>query len=98
MDDSARLKRLKGALAASAEASPSADLVASYARIRTELIDTLGDDYTAELERLFPSDLASEGKTWGRQSDEVKLRFAQMVGWLDGVLESMSVSPQIDPR
>jgi hypothetical protein len=98
MDDSARLKRLKGALAASAEAPPSADFVASYARVRTELIDTLGDDYIAELERLFPSDLASEGEPWGSQSAEVKLRLAQMVGWLDGVLESMSVSPQIDPQ
>ncbi len=94
--DSGRLRRLKGALEASAGAAASADLVDSYSRIRAELIDAVGSEYTAELERLFPDQLASAGRPWGAQSDEVKLRFAQMAGWLVDVLDSISPTPQID--
>jgi hypothetical protein len=96
--EAGRLRRLKGTLEASLGADPSADLVASYSRIRDELIDALGDEYIAELERLFPGKLASDGQPWGTQSDEVKLRFAQMAGWLAGVLGDVSPSPQIDPQ
>jgi hypothetical protein len=68
--------------------------VASYRRIRAELIDTLGGEKTDELERLFPEQLESHGRPWGWQGDEVKLRFGQMAGWIEDILDSASPPPE----
>lgn len=91
--DLGRLKRLKGAMEASATAEANPGLVASYGRIRSEMIDALGDRHRGELERLFPVELASEGQPWGAKSKEVKTHFAQMAGWLGGIIKEASPGP-----
>lgn len=88
--DVGRLKRLKGMMEASAASEPNPGLVHSYARVRNEMIDALGDMHQAELERLFPEGLASEGRPLGVQSKEVQTHFAQMAGWLGGIIKEES--------
>lgn len=88
--DVGRLKRLKGMMEASAASESNPGLVASYARVRSEMLDALGDTHREELERLFPEQLASEGRSWGAQSKEVQTHFAQMTGWLGGIIKDAS--------
>lgn len=91
--DIGRLKRLKGMMEASASAEPNKGLVASYSRIRSELIDALGNSHAEEIERLFPERLATADGPWGPQSKEVQTHLAQMAGWLGGIIGERSVGP-----
>jgi hypothetical protein len=84
--DMGRLKRLKGMMEASASAEPNRGLVASYSRIRSELIGALGDAHADEIGRLFPERLSTADGPWGPQSKEVQTHFAQMAGWLGGII------------
>jgi hypothetical protein len=97
-----QLLRLKGVLKASAgielqegAREGGSGLVAAYPRIRAEVIAAVGAKHTAEFERLFPSDLKTTGRPWGTQAEEVKLYFAQMAGWIDGMIESAILDQRI---
>jgi hypothetical protein len=93
-----QLLRLKGTLQASEgikRMEGGQGLVSAYPRIRTEVIAAVGDQHTAEFERLFPADLATAGQPWGKQAGEVKLYLSQMAGWIDGMIESTLLDRRI---
>ena len=90
-----QIMRLSGVVKASAAAEPEAGLVDAYPRIRQEVVDAMGNDHAAELDRLFPPELSTAGQPWGKQAAEVKTRMAQMGGWLDGMIESALVGQRI---
>jgi hypothetical protein len=60
------------------------DLVASYTRVRAELVAAIEGEDRAEFERLFPVELTTTGRPWKAQEEEVRSRFAQMESWLQG--------------
>lgn len=93
-----QLLRLKGTLEASegvALQEGGMGLVAAYPRIRAEVIDAVDEEQRAEFERLFPSELSTDGQPWGAQAGEVKLYVAQMAGWIGGVIESAILDRRI---
>jgi hypothetical protein len=83
---------------ASASSVPNPGLVGSYSRIRDDLLDAVEEKHGEEIERLFPAELASDGRPWGVQSAEVQTRFSQMAGWLGGIIEEARPDPQMRPR
>jgi len=96
--DVGRLRRLRGMMEASAASVPNPGLVDSYTRIRDDLLDAVGEKHGGEVERLFPAELASDGRPWAVQSAEVQTHFAQMAGWLGGIIDEARPGPQIQAR
>jgi hypothetical protein len=90
-----RLMRLSGVVKASAVAEPEAGLADAYPRIRQEVAEAVGDEYVAELDRLFPPELSTAGRPWGVQAAEAKSRMAQLGGWLDGMVDAAVLGQRI---
>jgi hypothetical protein len=93
-----RLLRLKGTVQASVAAPDTTGgqgLVASYGRIRSEVVAALGTQYEDGLSRLFPGELATSGRPWGQQELEVKTLLTQLAGWIDGVIEGQILNQRI---
>jgi hypothetical protein len=51
--------------------------------------------FAEELGRLFPADLATKGRPWGAQAEEVKTLLAQMADWLDSMIEAAILDRRI---
>ncbi|KKL15011.1 hypothetical protein LCGC14_2509880, partial [marine sediment metagenome] len=89
--DVERLMRLKGTVQATqAESGPASGqgLIAAYPRIREEVCEAVGAELTDELARLFPAELATSGRPWKAQAEEVETLLAQIAGWLGGIIEA----------
>lgn len=92
------LLRLKGTLEGSRDTPAQTGgqgLVGSYARVRSEVLDAVATEHRAEFDRLFPVELETTGRPWGTQAEEVKLRFGQMAGWLDGMINGALLDRRI---
>jgi hypothetical protein len=74
------------------------DLVASYSRVRSEMIAAIDAEHRDEFDRLFPVELTTTGKPWKAQEAEVKTRFAQMERWLAGRVEAALAQKQIEAQ
>ena len=69
--------------------------MASYPRLRAEVLAAVGEEHATEFQRLFPVELATEGQPWGTRAGEVKLYVSQIAGWLDGMIEAAMMERQI---
>jgi hypothetical protein len=98
MVDLQTLLRLRGTVEAQTDVRGSGGqgLVESYPRIRSEVERAIGPDLHDEFSRLFPSELASAGRPWGAQADEVRTLLSQMAGWIGGLVESAMIDQRIE--
>jgi hypothetical protein len=96
--DLSLLYRLKGTLEGTASHENGDRLGGGYLtawpRLRREVLDAV-PEHRAEVDRLFPEELSTKGKSGEQQSEEAIMLMAQLAGWLGGVISEAEVHQRL---
>jgi hypothetical protein len=97
VSDVGRLLRLKGTIEAHQPGErPGQGEVQAYMRERDEVVAAVDDSLRDELDRLFPTELATAGQPWGAQAQEAVMLMNRLAGWVGGLIEEAILQQRIE--